>query len=162
MSHQVPFYRRVVKAVLRTVVKFLFKVETKDLEKITETLQKSEKNMFVCNHPSFMDGIMLGLFLPCDPVFLVHTTIFQRPLFRFLLKFVDSLAIEPTSPMALKTLANAVNAGRPVVIFPEGRITVTGGLMKVYEGSAFIAAKTGASIIPITLQGLEEQNFSYG
>lgn len=160
MSHQVPFFRRVVKSVLRTVVKFLFKVETKDLEKITQTLQKSEKNMFVCNHPSFMDGIMLGLFLPCDPVFLVHTTIFKRPLFRFLLKFVDSLAIEPTSPMALKTLANAINAGRPVVIFPEGRITVTGGLMKVYEGSAFIAAKTGASIIPITLQGLLKSKIS--
>lgn len=160
MNQTIPLYRRVVKSVLRTVVKFLFKVETKDLEKITETLKKNEKNMFVCNHPSFMDGIMLGLFLPCDPVFLVHTTIFKRPLFRFLLKFVDTLTVEPSSPMALKTLANAINNGRPVVIFPEGRITVTGGLMKIYEGSAFIAAKTGANIIPITLQGLLKSKIS--
>lgn len=160
MSQKIPLYRRVVKSVLRTVVKFFFKVETNDLEKITESLKKNDKNMFVCNHPSFMDGIMLGLFLPCDPVFLVHTTIFKRPLFRFLLQFVDTLTVEPSSPMALKTLANAINNGRPVVIFPEGRITVTGGLMKIYEGSAFIAAKTGANIIPITLQGLLKSKIS--
>lgn len=160
MSQASPFYRRIVKSVLRSVVKFFFKVETQDLEKITTNLQKSNKNMFVCNHPSFMDGIMLGLFLPCDPVFLVHTTIFKRPLFRFLLQFVDTLTIEPSSPMALKTLATAINNGRPVVIFPEGRITVTGGLMKVYEGSAFIAAKTGANIIPITLKGLLKSKIS--
>jgi acyl-[acyl-carrier-protein]-phospholipid O-acyltransferase/long-chain-fatty-acid--[acyl-carrier-protein] ligase len=160
MEKTPPLYRRVVKSVLRAVAKILFKVETKDLDTINENLKKSDKNIFVCNHPSFLDGIMLGLFLPCDPVFLVHTTILERPLFKFLLNFVDYLAIEPTSPMALKTLANTVNAGRPVVIFPEGRITVTGGLMKIYEGSAFIAAKTGANIIPITLQGLLKSKIS--
>ena len=78
---------------LRNIAKVLFQVKTKDLEKINEYLQQSPKNIFVCNHPSFLDGIMLGLFLPCDPVFLVHTTIFKRPLFRFLLSLVDSLAI---------------------------------------------------------------------
>lgn len=154
------FLRKILKPVLRSIAKVLFQVKTKDLEKINEYLQQSPKNIFVCNHPSFLDGIMLGLFLPCDPVFLVHTTILKRPLFRFLLSLVDHLAIEPTSPMALKTLANAVNAGRPVVIFPEGRITVTGGLMKIYEGSAFVAAKTGANVIPITLQGLLKSKIS--
>lgn len=160
MIHKAPFYRRFVKSVLRGVFRIFLKVETNDLEKITETLKKSEKNMFVCNHPSFMDGIILGLFLPCDPVFLVHASIFKKPLFRFLLNFVDTLTVEPSSPMSLKTLANAVNQGRPVIIFPEGRITVTGGLMKIYEGSAFIAAKTGANIIPITLQGLLKSKIS--
>lgn len=160
MSQKISLYRRVVKGVLRSVVKFLFKVETKDLEKITTNLQKSDKNMFVCNHHSFMDGVILGLFLPCEPVFLVHTTVFKNPLFRFLLQFVDTLTVEPSSPMALKTLATAINNGRPVVIFPEGRITVTGGLMKIYEGSAFIAAKTGANIIPITLKGLLKSKIS--
>jgi acyl-[acyl-carrier-protein]-phospholipid O-acyltransferase/long-chain-fatty-acid--[acyl-carrier-protein] ligase len=154
------FLRKFIKPVLRSIVRVLFKVKTQDLDKINDYMKQSSKNIFVCNHPSFMDGIMMGLFLPCDPVFLVHTTIFKRPLFNFLLKFVDYLAIEPSSPMALKTLANAVNDGRPVVIFPEGRITITGGLMKIYEGTAFIAAKTQANIIAITLQGLLKSRVS--
>lgn len=154
------FLRKYLKPVLRSIARVIFKVKTQDLDKINDYMKQSPKNIFVCNHPSFLDGIMLGLFLPCDPVFLVHTTIFKRPLFNFLLKFVDHLAIEPTSPMALKTLANAVNNGRPVVIFPEGRITITGGLMKIYEGTAFIAAKTQANIIPINLQGLLKSRVS--
>lgn len=160
MSQEIPFFRRIVKGFFRSIVKVFFKVETKDLDKITEILKRSDKNMFVCNHSSFMDGLILGLFLPCDPVFLIHTTVLKNPLFRFLLQFVDTLTVEPSSPMALKTLATAINNGRPVIIFPEGRITVTGGLMKIYEGSAFIAAKTGAKIIPITLKGLLKSKVS--
>lgn len=154
------FLRKTLKFILRSIARVLFQVKTKDLDKISDYLKENPKNIFVCNHPSFLDGIMLGLFLPCDPVFLVHTTILKRPLFNVLLRFVDYLAIEPTSPMALKTLANTVNQGRPVVIFPEGRITVTGGLMKIYEGSAFIAGKTGANVIPINLTGLLKSKIS--
>lgn len=148
----------VLKSSLKFISKLLFNVKLVNFDKIN--FQPNSKNIFVCNHPSFLDGIMIGLFLPCKPVFLVHTTIFKRPLFRFLLQFVDTLSIEPSSPMALKTLANAVNAGRPVVIFPEGRITITGSLMKIYEGSAFVAAKTNANVIPLTLQGLLKSKVS--
>jgi acyl-[acyl-carrier-protein]-phospholipid O-acyltransferase/long-chain-fatty-acid--[acyl-carrier-protein] ligase len=62
--------------------------------------------------------------------------------------------------MAVRTLIEAVRAGNALIIFPEGRITVTGSLMKVYDGAAMIADKSDAEIVPVRIEGLEQTPFS--
>ena len=61
--------------------------------------------------------------------------------------------LEPTKPLAARTLVNAVKAGETIVIFPEGRITVTGSLMKVYDGAAMIADRADAWMVPVRIDG---------
>lgn len=112
-----------------------------------------ERLLIVANHQSFLDGLILGLFLPVKPVFIVHQQVLNQALFRWILSFVDYLAVDAASPYAMKQVIKLVQSGRPVVIFPEGRITQTGGLMKIYEGPAFVAAHTGASVLPVRISG---------
>jgi acyl-[acyl-carrier-protein]-phospholipid O-acyltransferase/long-chain-fatty-acid--[acyl-carrier-protein] ligase len=118
------------------------------------------KLLVIANHLSFLDGILLGLFLPIRPTFVVHTTVLKSPLFRMVLSQVPHLTVDPTSPMAMKKVIALLESNHPVVIFPEGRITVTGSIMKVYDGPAFVAARTGATILPVRLDGPERSYFS--
>jgi acyl-[acyl-carrier-protein]-phospholipid O-acyltransferase/long-chain-fatty-acid--[acyl-carrier-protein] ligase len=118
------------------------------------------RTLIVANHESFLDGLLLGVFLPVDAVFVVHREILQQKLIRLFLRFVPHLAVDSNSPLAIKMVCKLVESGRPVVIFPEGRITVTGSLMKVYDGAAFVAARTAAAIVPVRIEGAGQSYFS--
>lgn len=98
--------------------------------------------------------------MPGNPVFVVHTWVAEHWLFKPLLCLIDHLAVDPTAPMGMKQVIRLIERGRPVVIFPEGRLTVTGSLMKIYNGPAFIAAKTGATVLPVHLDGPARTYFS--
>ncbi|CAK0742780.1 fused 2-acylglycerophospho-ethanolamine acyltransferase/acyl-acyl carrier protein synthetase [Gammaproteobacteria bacterium] len=119
----------------------------------------SPRLLVVANHQSFLDGLLIGLYLPIQPVFVVHTTVLANPLFRWILGQVEHLGIDPLNPMALKKVVRLVEEGRPVVIFPEGRITLTGNLMKIYDGPAMVAARTGATVVPIVISGAAHSYF---
>jgi acyl-[acyl-carrier-protein]-phospholipid O-acyltransferase/long-chain-fatty-acid--[acyl-carrier-protein] ligase len=62
--------------------------------------------------------------------------------------------------MAVKGMIREIRQDRHCVIFPEGRITVTGSLMKVYEGPGMIADKSGAQILPVRIDGAQYSPFS--
>jgi acyl-[acyl-carrier-protein]-phospholipid O-acyltransferase/long-chain-fatty-acid--[acyl-carrier-protein] ligase len=148
--------RSLLRPLLRGLARLLFRVEVM----ARQADFNHPRLLVVANHESFLDGLLLGLFLPIDPVFVVHTGIANNVFFRLLLSQVDYLAVDPTSPMAMKKVIRLIESGRPVVIFPEGRITLTGSLMKVYDGPAFVAAKTGATVVPVRLDGASRSYFS--
>lgn len=123
--------------------------------------RKNESTIIISNHQSILDGALLWVILPQKPLFVINTTMANKKLVKFFINFCDYVTIDPLNPMSLKNVIQNINStSRPVVIFPEGRVTNTGSLMKIYGGAAFIAQKTGAIIQPMIINGSKFTYFS--
>ena len=113
------------------------------------------------NHVSYLDPVLLAAFLPGNPVFAIDTRQSQRWWVRVLLRFVDAYPIDSTNALSMKTLIKLVASGRSCIIFPEGRLTRTGTLMKIYDGPAMIADRARAPVVPVRIAGVEHFHFTH-
>ncbi len=138
---------------LSIILRSFYRIEITGFDNVA----KAGPNPIVAlNHVSFLDaGIALSL-LDKDPVFAIDSTIATRWWVKPFLKMTRAMPIDPAKPMATRSLINAVRDGETLVIFPEGRLTVTGNLMKVYDGAGLIADKSGVPVVPVRIAGPSE------
>ena len=146
-----------LKSLFAIPLRLLFRVRVHGLANYRKA---GPRAVVVANHVSFLDGLLLAVFLPGSPVFAVDTQIARRWWARPILALARVFTVDPGNPFATKALVREVRAGNHLVIFPEGRITVTGALMKVHEGPGMIADKADAEVIPVRIDGAEASVFS--
>jgi acyl-[acyl-carrier-protein]-phospholipid O-acyltransferase / long-chain-fatty-acid--[acyl-carrier-protein] ligase len=142
---------------LSILFRAVYRLEIRGLDNLKDA---GANPIIALNHVSFLDAALAVSLLEREPVFAIDHGIAQRWWVRPFLRFTRAMPLDPTKPMATRTLINAVKAGETLVIFPEGRITVTGSLMKVYDGAGLIADKTGSKVVPVRIDGLEATPFS--
>jgi acyl-[acyl-carrier-protein]-phospholipid O-acyltransferase / long-chain-fatty-acid--[acyl-carrier-protein] ligase len=136
----------------------LFRVEVRGLE----NLPPSGTRMLISpNHVSLIDGPLLHATLPIDASFAVDTGIARAWWARPFLRMIRHITVDPTKPLGARDLIKLVASAEPVVIFPEGRLTLSGSLMKVYDGTAMIADKADAVIVPVRIEGAQRSHLSY-
>ena len=147
-----------LKKLLKKFLTKLYKIEIKGLENYEKA---GKRVLIVANHLSFLDAILLAVFLPKKPIFAINSFIASKWWIKPFMTLADTYALDPTNPMATKSLINQIKKNKKCIIFPEGRITVTGSLMKIYEGPVrMIADKSDAMILPIRLDGAQYTPFS--
>ncbi|MGI9344743.1 MAG: 1-acyl-sn-glycerol-3-phosphate acyltransferase, partial [Gammaproteobacteria bacterium] len=140
-----------LRPILHLLAKWLFKLQVRGFENYHRS---AKKTLIVCNHLSYLDGILLSLSLPADTAVAVYTHTQNAWYFRAITSLIPKFLISPERPFAIKNLIKEINQrnGR-MLIFPEGQRSQTGTLMYAYPGTAMAALKTGADILPATIEG---------
>lgn len=141
----------------KPLLRHAYKIKKTGFEKI----DFSKPCILMPNHISMIDPFLLGTVLPDDEdIFFVAYTGAATKYASFM-KGRKIVYINPLNPYSMRTIIKLIKEGKKMVIFPEGRISTTGNLMKIYPGVAYIALKTGIPVYPITLNGPEHSTFSY-
>src|SRR6516162_8861325 len=121
---------------LSIIYRTLFRIKVKGIE----NLNNAGPNLIIAlNHVSFLDAGLAMSLRNRRPVFAIDAGIARRWWIQPFVRLTRAIPLDPLKPMALRTLIDAVKAGDALIIFPEGRITVTGSLMKVYDGAGMVA-----------------------
>src|ERR1700758_4613861 len=142
---------------LSIIFRAFYRLEVTGLENIAKA---GHNAIIALNHVSFLAPPLALSILPKRPVFAIDVTMSRHWWIQPFLKFVRTMALDPLKPFSMRAIINAVRSGDMLVIFPEGRITVTGSLMKVYDGAALIADKSDAMVVPVRIEGPELTIFS--
>ncbi|MBK6617292.1 MAG: acyl-[ACP]--phospholipid O-acyltransferase [Nitrosomonas sp.] len=146
-----------VKSILQWLFHTVYRLEINGAEHYR---QAGSRVLIIANHLSFLDAALISVSLPERLCFAIHSRVARQWWVRPFLFLADTVAIDPTNPMSTRLLIERIRKGDKVVIFPEGRLTLTGSLMKIYDGPAMIADKSGAMLLPISLKGPQYTPFS--
>lgn len=125
-----------------------------------ENIEKlSGSKIFICNHLSNADGLILDKILrgKYDPTFVAGVKLSNDPITRLGTAIVKNIGIKPNSAdkEAITNIVKIVRNGENLVIFPEGTRSRTGAMIEGKKGILLIAKLTKAQIIPIGMYGTE-------
>ncbi|MBX3748195.1 MAG: AMP-binding protein [Verrucomicrobiae bacterium] len=112
--------------------------------------------LLLANHLSWLDWLFLGVWLDDDWKFVTSSEAAELSwLHRKVMVNRRTFPIEVTSPYSLKRMAEFLEKGGRLVLFPEGRLSRTGALMKLFDGTGFLIFKTRAKVITAYLRGAQ-------
>jgi len=149
--------REIMRLIVRRILNIIYGVKVHGLENFRSV---KGRTLIIANHTSFLDAVLLWCYIPEELYFSVDKNTAGRWWVKLVLHLANHIEVDSANPMAVKTLIKEVKRNRKVVIFPEGRITTTGQLMKIFPGPGMIADKTGASVVPVWIDGSQYSVFS--
>ncbi len=146
-----------MKNILRLILRLLFGYHAFN----TAALQEPGPLLLLPNHVSWLDWLFLGCCLDGRWRFVVSAQAAQVSfVHRFIMINRLTFPVDTDSPYAVKRMAEHLQAGGKLVIFPEGRLSRTGALMKLFDGTGFLLFKTNAKVITCYLRGARRLPFS--
>ncbi len=142
---------------LRLLVRLLYRFRAYN-EKVLDT---PGPVLLLPNHVSWWDWLLIGVCLEKDWRFVTSSTTANLSwIHRRIMINRRTFPVDMTSPYAVKHMAEYLLKGGRLVLFPEGRLSETGSLMKLFDGTGFLISKTHAKVITCYIRGANRLPFS--
>ena len=146
-----------MKYILRWLLRVWFRFRAYNLE----ALKTPGPVLLIPNHSSWLDWLFLWVCLEDDWKMVSSSASAQASwLHRKIMINRYSLSVDPGSPYAVKRMAEFLKGGGRLVLFAEGRLSRTGNLMKLFDGTGFLIFKTQAKVITAYLRGAHRLPYS--
>ena len=127
----------------------------------TAALETPGPVLLLPNHVSWWDWLLIGACLDSDWRFVTSSTAAEASwLHKRLMMSRRTFPVDMNSPFAVKRMAEYLQTGGRLVLFPEGRLSCTGSLMKLFDGTGFLIFKTRPKVITAYIRGAQRLPFS--
>lgn len=152
-----------MRCLIWVITHLFYRINHENLSKIPE----EGPAVIVCNHVSYMDALIIGSCCRRPVRFVMDKGIFSIPVLNFIFRTGKTIPItsrrrDPeTYEAAFQRIAEELENGEIVCIFPEGKLTRTGEIDTFKSGIEKIIARTPAPVIPTALRGLWGSFFSH-
>jgi 1-acyl-sn-glycerol-3-phosphate acyltransferase len=138
---------------LRILVKLLYRIDYHNMD----VIPKQGGAILICNHVSYMDGIVINTAVDRPVRYIIDETIYHLPGVHYFMQLNNAVPIAPrrdSVEKALDIVAEGLKNGDLFCIFPEGQITFTGNLSRFRFGVEWMLKRTPVPVIPMALNGL--------
>jgi acyl-[acyl-carrier-protein]-phospholipid O-acyltransferase/long-chain-fatty-acid--[acyl-carrier-protein] ligase len=127
----------------------------------TSALDTAGPVLLLPNHVSWWDWLLIGVCLEDDWRFVTSSSTAEISwLHRRIMVNRRTFPVDMNSPYAVKHMAEYLQRGGRLVLFPEGRISCTGSLMKLFDGTGFLISKTRPKVVTAYIRGAHRLRFS--
>jgi 1-acyl-sn-glycerol-3-phosphate acyltransferase len=111
--------------------------------------------LLIANHQSWFDPILVGLASPRHLCFLARKTLFRSPALSRLMRSLGTSPVdqEGFAREGLRTVLDHFQAGRAVLIFPEGERCWDGKIHPLRPGVTLLIKKGMIPIVPVGIAG---------
>jgi 1-acyl-sn-glycerol-3-phosphate acyltransferase len=116
--------------------------------------------IFMCNHVSNLDPPVIAPILPGRSSILLKKELMGIPILGTAMRLAKFVPVERGSrrdaaKASVEAAADALNSGLHILVFAEGTRSPDGRLASLKKGPFFLAAQTGAAIVPVAISGTQ-------